>query len=743
MVQIRESHAFPQNVPDDLDAWLAKVEKSNDRLDSGFRESVLEAVEAVRAVEKNIPDTHDLDEPRENCLQVGLEMVEILAELGMDIEGLQASILYRAVRTQKLSLSSVRDGFGDGVGDLIESVLRMAVISSLRNDTQTQALGDDPARQTAKVREMLVSIIDDVRVALLKLAERTCAIRAVKNADDDKRRSVAREIFDVYAPLAHRLGIGHLKWELEDLAFRYMEPEEYQQIASLLAEKRSERQQYIDEMITTIDAELCKLGKSGEVSGRAKHIYSIWRKMHRKGIGFSQIYDIRAVRVLVSSVSDCYAVLGIVHSKWRYIPNEFDDYIASPKENGYRSLHTAVIGPGRKVIEIQIRTFAMHEEAEFGICAHWQYKDTSGSASGVYEEKIAWLRQVLEWHDNFGDMAVGNFLSLEGDPDRVYVFTPQGHVVDLPNGATPVDFAYRIHTQIGHRCRGARINHRMVPLDYRLQTADQVDIITGKLAAPSRDWMDDSLGFINSARAKNKVQHWFKSQHRDQNILAGKAILENCFHSLGLDPQIFTGLVERFNCKDINGLYQKVGAGELGLHKIISAAQVEGQADEFAQGSLRQQAQRFAESDYYIYGAADMPNSIAKCCNPHPGDPISGYFTKSHVVSIHRKDCGNLLRLQAMESHKTIELSWGAAPHNMFPVTVAIKSYDRGGLLRDITALIDAQGLFILALNTGGAVGSIAEIEITTEVDGVEQLSDLIALIGQIPNVVDVWRVRD
>jgi GTP pyrophosphokinase len=748
MVKTRESHAFLDAVPEDLGPWLGRIKDNNSRLDDDINEALLSAVNAVREAQLNALEvqqqgTLKLEGDESNCLQAGLEMAEILSELGVTAEGLQAGILYRAVRENKLSLASVRRQFGKGVAKLISSVLDMAIVTALRDRTSTQALGHDSGYQTSKVREMLVSIIDDVRVALLKLAERTYAIRAVKDASEDKRRAVANEIFDIYAPLAHRLGIGHLKWELEDLAFRYMEPDEYQQIARLLAEKRSERQQYIDEMIETIDSELTRLGKAGEVSGRAKNIYSIWRKMHRKDIGFSQVYDIRAVRVLVPTVSDCYAVLGIVHSKWRNIPNEFDDYIASPKDNGYRSLHTAVIGPGRKVIEIQIRTFDMHEEAEFGICAHWHYKDDGESDSKNYDDKMAWLRQVLEWHDSIGDQAVGDFLLEEKASERVYVYTPKGHVVDLPSGATPVDFAYQIHSEIGHRCKGAKINDRIVALNYQLKTADQVEILTGKHAEPNRDWLNSTLAYIKTTRARSKIQQWFKSQNRDQNIQAGQAILASEFHRLGMDASVTSALAERFAYSNVEDFYEQIGSGQLGVREVLHAAQQEIGIDPDNQGLLVQQAQQFALTEHYIYGVGDMRVRVAECCSPHPGQPIGGYKTRDRGVTVHRKDCGNLLHLESSEPLNILQLSWGRRPQRQFPVKVAIKSYDRGGLLRDITGLIDELGLFIQALNTLAPVEGMIQIEMTTEIDGFEQLSQLLARMRQIPNVVDVWRLVD
>lgn len=742
MVQVRQSPAFQRTAPDDLNPWLDKI-VAGGSYGEHTKSLLLDAAQAVRAVETTVPETYDTGEPRVSCLLTGMQMAEILAELGVDDQGLQASVLYRAVREQKMSLTDVARQFGKGVADLIGNVRRMAVIGELRSDAQTGALGQDPGYQAAKVREMLVSIIDDVRVALLKLAERTCAIRAVKGASDSKRKRVAAEIFDVYAPLAHRLGIGHLKWELEDLAFRYMETDEYTQIARLLAEKRSDRQDYINEMIATIDEELRKLGKLGEVTGRAKHIYSIWRKMHRKGVGFSQIYDIRAVRVLVPSVSDCYAVLGIVHSKWRNIPNEFDDYIAAPKENGYRSLHTAVIGPGRKVIEIQIRTFDMHEEAEFGICAHWEYKEDGKDASRRYEEKIAWLRQVLDWHDDIGEQTVGDFLRLEGSADRVYVFTPKGHVLDLPKGATPVDFAYHVHTEIGHRCKGAKVNGAVVPLNYVLQTADQVDIITGRFSCPNRQWLNHSLAYVATARAKNRVQQWFKSQDREQNLAAGKAMFSEELNRLGMRARLSDKVIAQFNCADGDDAYVKIGAGDLDLGRVIRAIQTDTLRARALPQTKSANVARFAHTQHYIYGVGELSTRIANCCTPQPGESICGYRTRRKSVTVHREDCGNMLRLQALAPHKTLQLSWGRKPDTSYLARLVIKSYDRSGLLRDITAVIDEQDMFIRALNTGTVTQGVVQLELTTEISGIEQLSKLLARIRQIPNVVDVWRVAE
>lgn len=741
MVQVRDTHFAPVK---DLNAWIGKVAERCD-LDQAACESLRLASEMVAEAQASA-DRSGPQPFRHSSLQTGFEIVEILSDLRMDIEGLQAGFLYRAVRERKLPIESVRNIFGDTVAVLIENVSRMAVISGLRNDSEQEVLGQDASQQASKVREMLVSVIDDVRVALIKLAERTCAIRAVKDASEEKRIHVAREIFDVYAPLAHRLGIGHLKWELEDLAFRYLEADEYQQIARLLDEKRIDRQQYINAAMETIKSELDKIGKRSEITGRAKHIYSIWRKMHRKGIGFSQVYDIRAIRVLVSTVSDCYAVLGIVHSKWRNIPNEFDDYIASPKENGYRSLHTAVIGPGRKVVEIQIRTYEMHEEAEFGVCAHWQYKGSDTTANPQtskrnYEDKIAWLRQVLEWHENIGDSSINNFIDLEGTSELVYVFTPKGHVIDLPLGATPVDFAYRVHSQIGHCCRGAKVNGNIVTLNTQLKTGDQVEIIIGKNDAPRRDWLIKSLGYLNTARARAKVQQWFRAQNREQNIEAGERILNKEFRHLGLDLKQLDTIAVKYHKQGVDGLYAAVGAGDIDSDKIIRAVQTNMKAPLLRPSSAGSNVSRYADSNFYIYGVGNLLTQFAHCCSPGPGDAISGYRAKNNTVSVHRADCDIFLSLQSEEPTRALQVNWGGAPEERYPVNVRVTSYDRAGLLRDITVLLDAEGLFIGALNSNDLENGLVQIDFSIDVSGMEELSRVLTKLNQITNVTDACRI--
>ncbi len=737
MVQVREIHAAPVHDHADLDIWLDKITRKC-HLSDLDRERLSLAVDMTRDAETNAQLVGE-SPFRGSSLQMGLEIADILSDLRMDCEGLQAALMYRALREKKLAIDTVRSIFGENVATLIDHVLRMAVISALRNDSAQNVLGQNAAQQAGMVREMLVSVIDDVRVALIKLAERTSAIRMVKTAPEKKRIRVAREVFDVYAPLADRLGIGQLKWELEDLAFRYLEADEYQQIASLLDEKRVDRQQYIDTAIATIKSELDDIGKRNEVTGRVKHIYSIWRKMHRKGIGFSQVYDIRAIRVLVPTISDCYAVLGIVHSKWRNIPNEFDDYIASPKENGYRSLHTAVIGPGRKVVEIQIRTYEMHEESELGICAHWQYKDGDSSALGDgYEGKIAWLRQVLEWHENLGD-----FIELEQSTEQIYVFTPDGHIVGLPVGATPVDFAYRVHTQIGHRCRGAKINGDIASLSATLKTGDQVEIITAKTGSPRRDWLVKTLGYLKTTRARSKVQQWFRAQNREQNIEAGRRILDRDFRHLGIKHAQLDSIASQFNKQGADGLYAAIGAGDVSSTQVMKAAQGNFKVLGVQSAPIASNTSRYADSSFYIYGVGNLLTRIAHCCSPQPGDSICGYLTTNNGVSIHRSDCGALLHLQAEESRRILKVTWGGAPEQCYPVNIRVKSYDRAGLLRDITDLVDEEGLFIGTLKSNETEDGVIYTDFSTEVSGVEKLSLVLTKLCQVDNIIDAYRLPE
>lgn len=742
MVKVREEHPEKADGSVDLERWVQRLPVP----DTVSRGNLLRACGVARAADERMKSPPELSWGEgTSCLRTGLEMAEILADLHVDQDGLVAAILYRAVREEKISNALVADQFGAPIAKLIDGVLRMAAISRVKSDARGPVLGQ-VEEQSDTVRKMLVALVDDVRVALIKLAERTCAIRSVKD-DSARRDRIAREVADVYAPLAHRLGIGHIKWELEDLSFRYLQPDSYKKIAKLLDEKRLDRQSYIDEVIAELRQELTRAGIHAEFSGRAKHIYSIWRKMQRKGIGFSQVYDIRAVRVLVPEMRDCYAALGIVHGLWRNVPNEFDDYIANPKDNGYRSLHTAVIGPQGKVLEVQIRTFEMHEEAELGVCAHWRYKGADSERKKVasYEGKIAWLRQVLEWHEETGGSTVDLTEQFSHEQDRVYVFTPDGHVVNLAYGSTPLDFAYHIHTEVGHRCRGAKVNGRIVPLTYTLQTGEQVEILTGKENAPRRDWLQPNLGYLKSARTRAKVQSWFRQQTREDNIAAGRNLVEKEFKRLALTSLDYKAVAERVRCATVEDMYAAVGVGGISASQVLNAAQSLLTKDERVASmlQLRRKPSKGTASAVHIRGVGNLLTHIAGCCKPVPGDAIIGYITIGRGVSVHRQDCGKILQLQYAEPERIIEVSWGDEQAT-YPVEISVLAHDRQGLLRDITQLLAAERINVLAMNTLSDVeNNSATMRLTVEITGIDALAALLGKLNGLHNIISASRVSE
>ncbi|NLC02269.1 MAG: GTP diphosphokinase [Pseudomonas formosensis] len=743
MVQVRAEHPVNQDGTVDIDAWIERIQQ---RVPLPEPQQLKRACEWAAQLDRDTSQTEHRWANGASSYRTGLEMAEILADLKLDQESLVAAVIYRAVREQKTTAEDVRLRLGDEVAELVDGVQRMAAISISHNPSGVKAF--NAQSQVENLRKMLVTMIDDVRVVLIKLAERTCAIRAVKDAPEEKRYRVAREVFDIYAPLAHRLGIGHIKWELEDLSFRYLEPHKYKQIASLLDERRLDRQQYIEAVMSQLRHELSGAGIDGEITGRVKHIYSIWRKMQNKGLDFSQIYDVRAVRILVPEVRDCYTALGIVHTLWRHIPNEFDDYIANPKENGYRSLHTAVIGPEGKVLEVQIRTHAMHEEAELGVCAHWRYKGTDvDSNSNAYEDKIAWLRQVLEWHEEMGDIGgLAEQLRVDFEPDRIYLFTPDGHVLDVPRGATPLDFAYRVHTEIGHNCRGAKVNGRIVPLNYVLQTGEQVEIITGRTGGPSRDWLNPNLGYVNTSRARAKVQHWFKQQAREQNVQAGKVMLERELARMALTGTDYAQLIERLGIRSQEDLFAALGSGDIRLNHVVNVAHQLVEPDRHAEQLElipRRQQKSGRRGDVHIQGVGNLLTQLAGCCQPVPGDPIIGYITVGRGVTVHRADCATALQLQDRESERLIEVSWGGEPVQTYPVEIFIKAYDRSGLLRDVSQLLANEKINVLEASTRtNRDDNYASMMLTLEVPNLHLLGRLLTRIGQLPNVIEARRNR-
>ncbi|MFG6159599.1 GTP diphosphokinase [Halomonas sp. 1390] len=746
MVKVREDQPLTRDGSVDIDLWLTRLQDDVKLRDPAEMEQACRLAQHLEQTSERPHKSWLIDG---SSFRMGLEMADILGELKLDQPALEAAVLYRAVRERLIGLAEVEKRFGGEVAGLIDGVLQMAAISTFQAPSQGLTQHD----QQDNLRKMLVNLIDDVRVALIKIAERTCALRQVRDAPREKRLQVAREVFDIYAPLAHRLGIGHLKWELEDLSFRYLHEDDYKAIARQLAERRQDRDRYISEVVETLKSLMSAQGiRRYQVDGRAKHIYSIWRKMKRKHIDFSQVHDIRAVRILVPEVSDCYTVLGIVHSRWHHVPNEFDDYIANPKKNGYQSLHTAVLGPENKVLEIQIRTFAMHEEAELGVCAHWRYKGHDTSArSASYEEKIAWLRQVLEWHEevgDFGDLREG--LTSDVAPDRIYVFTPDGHVIDLPRVATPIDFAYRVHTEVGHRCRGAKVDGRIVPLTYRLKTGQQVEILTASKSGPSRDWLNPNLGYVRTSRARAKIQAWFKLQARDRNLEEGRALFEREMKRLDVEGMDLTRLANKVNYPTPEDMYAALGAGDLRIGQVLhQAQQLFGESDDQEQldrllAKPRKATGKGAGGDITVLGVGNLKTSMANCCHPVPGEAIVGFITQGRGVTVHRQDCPNILQLRLDEPQRIIEVEWGERARTQYPVDIEIQAWDRSGLLRDVTGVLSNDRVNVLSVNTlTDTDDGIARMSITVEVDGLETLGRLFSRIQQLPNVIEVRRLRD
>lgn len=743
MVRVREQ-SFLKSDEIDAQAWIERVSEST-TLNADDLSKLAAACDLLAEADKNPGLKLDDWAGPANCEGAGFETAQILVELGTGIDCLIAGLLYRAVREERLALSRVEADFGRSVGRLIKGVLRMAIIAELRNPSDTEVLGQAEA-QRENIRKMLVAMVDDVRVALIKLAERTCAIRAV-NKNSEQRELVARDVFDVYAPLAHRLGVGHLKWELEDLSFRYLYNDSYMRIAKLLDGKRLERDRFIAKVREQLGAVLSGAEIECEISGRAKHIYSIWRKMQRKGIGFSQVYDIRAVRILVAELKDCYATLGLVHGLWRNIPNEFDDYIANPKENGYRSLHTAVFGPEGKILEVQIRTHEMHEEAELGVCAHWRYKGTDSPRGGssTYEDKISWLRQVLDWHEETGDaLGVAEQLNFAGEQDRVYVFTPRGDVVNLASGATPLDFAYHVHTEVGHCCRGAKVNGQIVPLTHMLLTGDRVEILTAKDGQPKRDWLQSGLGYLHTSRARAKVQAWFRSQAREDNIEAGRQLLEREFKRLALTSLDYKRIAASVEHKTVDDMYAAVGAGDLSASQVVGAA--EALIGDKPQPELRltRGPSRRGRNAVQVQGVGNLLTNMAGCCKAVPGDDIIGFITQGRGVSIHRADCARLLQIADENTDRIIAVEWGSAPDERFEVDIALQAYDRQGLLRDVTSMFANARINVLAINTETHRKThAAEMRITVEVNNLSSLSKLLERLNRLKNVISARRLNN
>ncbi len=664
-----------------------------------------------------------------------VDVLDLLAMLGCDAQT-QAAALWFEVACIDPALWAQRE---PGLPPELQRLVDGQVAAERVRVLHAQHRADHGAEG---LRRLLLAIIRDLRVVFILLARQLARMRAASTLPDAARQSLALLTQDIHAPLANRLGIWQLKWELEDLAFRYLHPEIYKRIARLLDERRSDREEFIRESLDELHRSLDAAGIRAELAGRPKHIYSIWKKMQRKALEFSDLYDIRAVRILVDNVADCYGALGVVHTLWPHLPGEFDDYIARPKGNDYRSLHTAVVGPRGKTLEVQIRTQEMHRTNELGVAAHWRYKE-GGSGDSEFEAKIAWMRRLLEPRpESNGDLAAE--LQTELLEDRVYVLTPKGEVVDLPHGATVLDFAYHVHTEVGHRCRGAKVNGRIVPLTFQPHSGDRVEVLTAKVAEPSRDWLSTHHGYLHTSRAKEKVRTWFRRIAHDANLAAGRAMFEKELKRLALPAADIAKLPAHFHLKTHDELLVALALGEVAPGQIARVLQ-EAAAPATEPPSTLPPSSRQVPRDHSalsIEGVGNLLTTLARCCQPLPGDPVRGFVTRGRGVSVHRADCVSLARLARRDPDRVIDMEWGKASAQAYEVEIELRGYDRKGLQKDVTSLITNASTHIIASSSRlfAQTGEV-EMRFTLRVRDFEQLSGLLARLVALPNVVDARRV--
>jgi len=667
-----------------------------------------------------------------------LVVASILDELGADTDTVIAGLLSAPVATT--DDADLGAQYGAATARLVRNARWL-------NAFREQEAGLRERESAERLRRMILAMAEDVRAVLIRLAYRTARMRQLPDEPEEMRQQVARETLDLYAPLANRLGVHRLKWELEDLAFRCLEPETYRRIARGLAERREDRERFVDQFIADLRRALAEDGLGGaRVFGRPKHIYSIWKKMQRKRVEFDQVFDIHAVRVLVERVQDCYLALGTVHGRWTHVPHEFDDYIANPKENGYQSLHTAVLGPWGRPVEVQIRTHAMNEHAEHGVAAHWLYKEGSGEAARL-QDSINTLRALLE---SGGEDALSETFHRELLGDRVFVFTPRGDVVDLPQGATVLDFAFAIHTDVGFRCRGAKVNGRIVPLNHVLLNSDAVEILTTREPRPGRDWLNRDLGYLATSRARAKVRAWFNQQDRRQHVEDGRNLLERELRRLNARNLPIQDLLRETGHERAEDLYLALGRNDIGGQRIAAAVQTltrpaERSGDDAGlaarKGSAPAQPASGVADAVHIEGVDNLLTRMASCCKPVPGDEIIGYITRGRGVTIHRRDCHNVLRLGDGDRDRLIEVEWGAAEGRSWRTDVNVEAFDRAGLLRDITQVLTESGIYIAnaGIESAGEAPRI-RIRLTLQVRGMAELNLALQRIDQLPNVLDAVR---
>ncbi|WP_105244820.1 RelA/SpoT family protein [Psychrobacter sp. Marseille-P5312] len=741
----------------DVPTWLDNVAK---RIGQDAVPNLSAACEFIRS------HMNTSESERSGAYVTGIGMTDILTYLYQDEDALVAAMLYRSARKSIISLTDIEKNFGADIATLVKDTLAMGKLSEIieSNKRLEDHFVNNQRDQLSNIYSMLISVTNDVRVVLIKLAERTFAMRELTFSSKERQNRVAREVMTIYAPLAHRLGIAQLKWELEDLAFRYLAPERYKEIAKLLSEKRSERESYIQRVQDKLNEALADAGIEGEVSGRVKHIYSIYRKMKLKGLSFDQLYDIRALRVLVTSPSDCYHVLGLVHGLWRYIPEQFDDYITNPKSNGYRSLHTAVIAEN-KSLEVQIRTREMHFEAELGMCAHVNYKEGLKNKKDNYlNQRISSLRQLLSINNETRNQPRSAVLAgeeieeLELDEEeqlvdfdeleRIYIFSRDGDITELPKGATVLDFAYYVHTQVGNRAQAARVNQRYVPLTYQLKTGEQVEIITKASREPNRDWLVASLGYIHTNRARSKLRQWFNKQDRDKNIEIGRQMLSKELERLSVHPNSIdlNDYTQHFNVNNTDDIIVGLVTGDIGLNQLTShisrqlQLEPERPPEDFVPSIDTKDTSKLDAYKIRIDGLDNIEISLAGCCHPIHGEPIAGYITLSRGVSVHNRGCPEYLRLIERDPEREVEASWRVQPGRYQPVDIHIEAYDRRGLLRDLTQIIDKENVNIRQVETLSNDDNIAFLKFHIEVSGLAHLSKLLAKLEQQHGILHARR---
>lgn len=665
-----------------------------------------------------------------HCLAIAI----IMAELGAPTPTIVAALLHDSVEDTDLTLDDLEHDFGSEVAQLVDGVTKLTQLPRVSRSNQ----GERPERRelaNETLRKTFLAMGDDVRVVVIKLADRLHNMRTLSHLSADRRERIAVETIEIFAPLASRLGIWQIKWELEDLAFRYVHPDEYKMLADQVANRRVDREENMKAIREEVELLLRETEIEAEVRARPKHLYSIYRKMERKDVPFDEVYDIRGVRVLLESESGCYTALGVIHNRWKPVPGTFDDYIATPKDNFYQSLHTAVIFDDGKTVEVQIRTPEMEENAEFGIAAHWRYKEGRVRDDG-YERRVNWLRSLMEWRQDITD--AGDFVdAMKSDvfEDRVFVFTPQGDVIDLPVNSTPIDFAYHIHTEIGHRCRGARVGGKLVSLDTKLNTGDSVEILTTKRGGPSRDWLNPSLEMVKSQRARSKIRQWFRKQDREQNISHGRQLVDREVRRLGIQEFDIDSLAEEMSFPSGNELLAAVGVGDINLGKIVNRA-VE-REDPIPEPIDRPRTPK-ESVEVSVLGLTGLLTHLGRCCNPVPGDPIIGYVTRGRGATIHRQDCPNVLRIKDKE--RLVSVSWGQA-RDTYPVSVQIRAYDRDGLMRDVSTLVSNEGISMSSIHVS-TVESLAIFDLVMGITDLSQLSRVLNRLEALPNVLEARRVQ-